>query len=192
MSPHCIFLSYRRGDSAGHAGRLADDLTDHFGDPGIFRDLDSITPGTDFVHAIESAVATCRVFVPVIGPGWLTAAAENGSRRLDDPGDFVRLEIEAALRRKVAILPVLVEGADMPCPDDLPPSIARLARYNAMDLRDGDWEYGIERLVGILAQQVGPTRRDRRRWLVAGVLAGVAAIVTVTAARWIVGHTATG
>src|SRR3954453_5314214 len=92
-----IFLSYRRGDTAGYAGRLADGLAERFGAPQIFRDVDSIPAGTDFVEAMQAAVAGCDVLVAVIGREWLTATDATGKRRLDDPEDFRRLGPAAAL-----------------------------------------------------------------------------------------------
>ena len=100
-----IFISYRRDDSSGHAGRLADRLVEHFGRNRIFVDTDTIEPGEDFVTAIERAVGSCEILVAVIGRHWLSA---GGTGRLNDPNDFVRLEIATALRRDIRVIPVLV------------------------------------------------------------------------------------
>src|SRR6185503_5625259 len=94
-----IFINYRREDSAGHAGRLFDALNDHF-EGRLFMDVDNLDPGTDFIVAIEEAVGSCEALTVVIGQEWLTATDKTGRRRLDDPGDFVRLELESALARK--------------------------------------------------------------------------------------------
>src|SRR5215469_12903638 len=122
-----IFVSYRRQESAHLAGRLYDRLADRFGEGQVFIDVDAIEPGVDFAEEINRAVANCHVLLAVIGPTWLTATDERGRRRLDDPHDIVRLEIEAALARDVRVIPILVEGAAMPGRDDLPESLADLA-----------------------------------------------------------------
>ena len=109
-----VFISYRRQDAAYPAGWLFDRLTGHLGEGHVFKDVDSIRLGDDFVDKITAAVGTCAVLLAVIGPRWLTASGEEGGRRLDDPADFVRLEIEAALTRGVRVIPVLVDGARMP------------------------------------------------------------------------------
>jgi hypothetical protein len=97
-----IFVSYRRQESKDFAGRLYDRLADQFGEGQVFIDVDAIEPGVDFAEAITRAVAACQVLLAVIGPNWLTITDERGRRRLDDPDDFVRLEIEAALARDSA------------------------------------------------------------------------------------------
>ena len=126
-----IFISYRRSDTAAFAGRLYDRLTARFGRDQVFMDVDSIEPGVDFVDTIDRTLGRCTVFIAVIGADWLTAVDPLGARRLDDPGDFVRLEIEHALARTVRVIPVLVDGAQMPQRLDLPESMGPLTRRNA-------------------------------------------------------------
>jgi TonB family protein len=140
-----IFINYRREDSSGHAGRLFDALSDHFAGR-LFMDVDTLEPGVDFVEAIEQAVGSCEVLIVVIGREWLTVKDAAGQRRLDDPADFVRLELETALERKIRVIPVLVQDAPMPRPEELPPSLARLARRNAIEISDARWAYDVERL----------------------------------------------
>src|SRR6185295_12970787 len=103
-----IFVSYRREDTSGHAGWLADLLGDHFGKDQIFMDIDNIQPGEDFVHVIEKAVGSCEILIAMIGRHWLSRAGEP-TRLLDNPNDFVRLEIAAALNRDIRVIPVLVQ-----------------------------------------------------------------------------------
>lgn len=105
-----IFVSYRRQETSHLAGRLYDRLADRFGENQVFIDVDTIEPGVDFTEEIFRAVASCIVLLAVIGPAWLTATDERGRRRLDDPDDIVRLEVEAALGRGVRVIPILVEG----------------------------------------------------------------------------------
>ncbi len=141
-----IFISYRREDSAGHTGRLFDRLSNRF--PGrVFMDLDTIEPGTDFVEAIEHAVGYCEVLIVMIGVHWLHLRDASGQRRLDNPDDFVRLEIAMALERSIRIIPVLVEGACMPRPEELPPDLAKLTRRNAIELSDARWAFDVDRLI---------------------------------------------
>lgn len=141
-----IFISYRRRESSDLAGRLYDRLADRFGEGQVFIDVGTLEPGADFAEEIFRAVAACAVMLAVIGPAWLTAIR----RRLDDQDDFVRLEIEAALARGVRVIPILVEGAVMPGPEDLPESLAGLARYHALSVRHESFRYDVERLVAAI------------------------------------------
>lgn len=135
-----IFISYRRDDSAGYAGRLYDRLAGHFGPDRVFMDVEGIEPGTDFVKAIENAVASCRVLIVLIGDEWLTAADARGRRRLDDPHDFIRLETSAALARDIRVVPVLLDRASMPAQDELPEDLRPLVRRQAVELNHKQWE----------------------------------------------------
>src|SRR5690349_7388558 len=108
-----IFLSYRRKDAAGHAGRLRDRLAAQYGQDRVFQDIDSIKPGADFAKNITNAVGSCHVLLALIGDEWLKSK-DKGHRRLDNPNDYVRLEIEAALNRNILVIPILLDGATMP------------------------------------------------------------------------------
>jgi tetratricopeptide (TPR) repeat protein len=146
-----VFVSYRRSDSSGHVIALCKDLTSRFGQSAIFKDVDTIPPGVDFVEAIEEGVDRSQALLAVIGPNWLAASSEGGARRLDDPSDFVRLEIQAALaRRELRVIPLLVGGATMPGANELPIELARLARRNAIELRDNRWEADVASLIRAL------------------------------------------
>ena len=123
-----IFISYRREETAYPAGWLFDRLAGRFGGGQVFKDVDSIDPGDDFVDKITRAVGSCDVLLALIGDQWLTITDQDGRRRLDSPEDFVRVEIEAALARNVRVIPILVDGARMPRADELPDSLAKLAR----------------------------------------------------------------
>ena len=109
-----IFLSYRRDDAEGQAGRLYDDLVAVFDPDGVFMDVAAVQPGRDFRKAIEQSLTSCGVFLALIGKNWLTAKDESGRRRLHDPADFVLIEIAAALKRDIPVVPVLVQGAKVP------------------------------------------------------------------------------
>ncbi len=141
-----IFINYRREDTAGYAGRLFDRLSQHF--PGrLFMDIDTIEPGVDFAEVIDQAVSCCEVLIVMIGREWLNITDAAGRRRLENPADFVRLEVAAALERDIRVIPVLVEGASMPQPEQLPPDLAKLARRNALELSDGRWAFDVDRLI---------------------------------------------
>ncbi|WP_333856992.1 toll/interleukin-1 receptor domain-containing protein, partial [Denitromonas sp.] len=135
-----IFISYRRDDSAGYAGRLYDRLAGHFGPGRVFMDVEGIEPGTDFVDAIENAVASCRVLIVLIGDEWLSTTDASGRRRLDDPHDFIRLETRAALARDIRVVPVLLDRAPMPAYEALPEDLRPLVRRQAVELNHKQWE----------------------------------------------------
>jgi hypothetical protein len=156
-----VFISYRREDSSGYAGRLFDILSVHFGRENTYMDVDTILGGDNFPAVIEEKISQCDALLAVIGERWLTCTAENGSRRLDMPGDFVRLEIAKALERGVRVIPVLVAGAAMPRPDDLPDELRSLAAREAMDLRDAYFRADAERLIDTLKKTV-PSIANRR------------------------------
>jgi TIR domain-containing protein/von Hippel-Lindau disease tumor suppressor protein len=148
-----LFISYRRDDSAGHAGRLYDRLSSLLGEGRMFMDIDSIEPGDDFVRVIEEAVTSCKVLVAVIGKHWLRDAT-GAARPLNDPNDFVRIEIVAALNRNIRVIPVLVQGAVMPHPEELPEVLASFARRQALEISDQRWGYDVGRLIKIVEQEL--------------------------------------
>jgi TIR domain-containing protein len=157
-----VFISYRRDDTAPYAGRLRDRLTAVFGKDQIFRDVDRVAPGERFPVVIEGAVGSCDAFIALIGNKWLTAEGDNRGRRLDDPRDYVRQEVAAALRREeVLVIPVLVEGAEMPGPDDLPEELAPLAERNALVMSDIRWDDDMNHLVDALQRVVRPPGKKR-------------------------------
>lgn len=155
MTHDSVFISYRREDASGFAGRLHAALTERFGPRRVFRDVDTMGPGADFAAVIESSLESCGAFVAVIGREWVVGT--DGRRRLDDPRDWVRLEVTAAIQREgVTVIPVLVEGALMPAAEELPEPMRPLTRYNALELSDSRWGYDVERLVHRLEADVGP------------------------------------
>jgi len=171
-----LFISYRRDDSAGEAGRLADVLEARFGSDRVFRDVEDIPAGEDFMHVIDQALGRATTLLVVIGRNWLDVANESGKRRLDDPRDFVRLEIESALERGVRVLPVLVQGAAMPSPDQLPEALRPLARIQAHELNDSHWDYDVGKLIRTLrggpgVLDLGSRKRLRLTLAVVAVLA---------------------
>ena len=131
-----IFISYRREDSSGYAGHLYETLSGTFGSDSVFMDVDNLQPGQDFVDAIRRTLAECDVLLAIIGRRWVTAADADGRRRIEDEADFVRLEVEAALDRKIRVIPVLVDRASMPRRQDLPASIQPLTTRHAIEISD--------------------------------------------------------
>ena len=155
-----IFISYRRQDSAGTAGRISDRLVDEFGENNIFMDIEAIELGVDFVQRIEEAVSSCDVLLAVIGPTWASITNEDGGQRLSDPNDFVRLEILTALQRDIRVIPLLVQGAKMPSKKDLPEELAPLARRNGMEIEHSSFKSDVNLLVTKLEEMLGDTFSD--------------------------------
>ncbi len=146
-----IFISYRRQDSQSAAGRLADHLREHMHGVPIFRDVETIEPGINFVEAINRALQSCGILLAIIGPRWVSLPNATGQRRLDDPDDYTRQEISTALQRgDVRVIPVLVEGAQMPDKGDLPDELKIFASLNAIELTDKRWKFDISQLVETL------------------------------------------
>jgi hypothetical protein len=145
-----IFISYRRDDSSAFAGRLYDRLVERYGMDQVFMDVDNIPPGVDFAEAIAQAVGTCDVLLAVIGQHWLTVTGQDGRRRLDNPRDMVRLEVEAALTRDVPVIPVLVGGAAMPPEQELPEGLGALALRNGLNIRHETFGADLQRLAAAI------------------------------------------
>jgi hypothetical protein len=154
-----IFVSYRRDDTRGYAGRLVDALAEHYDPADLVRDIDSIPAGSDFEAYIRDAVARCGALIAIVGPEWLETTTE-GRRRIDDPADFVRLEIASALELDKVVVPVLVGGARMPGAAELPDVLAPFARRQAHELNERHWRSDVARLARELARVPG----IRRRW----------------------------
>jgi hypothetical protein len=175
-----IFISYRREDSGGHAGRLGDRLSARFGGARVFMDLQDIAPGQNFARSIDDTIAACDCVVAVIGPRWV----ETFEQRAAAGEDFVQREIAAALRRDIAVVPVLVGGARMPLAEELPPALAALRYRNALEIRDERFEDDVARLseaISALASGSAPGDRRPARRLTAAV-AGLAVAVALGAA----------
>ncbi len=142
-----VFLSYRREDSAAAAGRLSDRLVAELGDRNVFMDVDGVALGADFVKRLIEEVTCCDFLLAVIGPKWLEAADEAGDRRLDDPNDFVRVEIAAALQRDIPVIPILLDGTKIPRADRLPEDLKHLSRRNGLDVRQASFHSDVGRLI---------------------------------------------
>ena len=151
MSGGKIFISYRRADSQWAAARLHDTLANAFPDDQLFMDVEHIAPGQDFVDVLADQVGACDVFLALVGPDWLTTTNADGIRRLDDPEDFVRIEIASALNRPETLtIPVLLDGAAPPTEDALPPDLAPLARRQFLRLTHEGFRSDVQGLVGAI------------------------------------------
>lgn len=151
-----IFLSYRRDDSADVTGRIYDRLVATFGHECVLKDVDSIPLGVDFRTHLNDMVAGCDLLVAIVGDRWLTSTGADGRRRLDDPKDFVRIEIEAALGRNVPVIPVLVRGAPVPTESELPAPLVPFAYRNGLPIRaDPDFHRDMDRLIEGLRRHLG-------------------------------------
>jgi TIR domain/HEAT repeats len=156
-----IFMSYRRDDTEYPAAWLFGHLAAHFGRGPVFKDDDKIEPGEDFVEVIQREVESCDVLLALIGRHWLTE--QDGQRRLDNPGDFVRLEIEAALTRNVRVIPILLGAAQVPRADELPASLAKLPRRQALKVRAEQFDYDTRRLLEALERVLAEAPERRRQ-----------------------------
>jgi TIR domain len=158
-APGRIFISYRREETAYPAGWLFDRLVDQYGSE-VFKDVDRIELGDDFVEVINTAVGSCDVLLALIGDEWVTITDDEGRRRLDNPDDYVRLEIEAALARKVRVIPILVDGAPMPHAGELPASLGPLTRRQALELSPSQFDFDTGRLIKVLDKTLAAIRTE--------------------------------
>mgnify|MGYP002718526165 CR=1 FL=1 len=178
-----IFICYRRDDSQFVTDRIFDHLIQHYPRKSLFKDVDDIPPGVDFQAHIEKAVARSTIMLAIIGPSWLSAKNAAGQRRLDDPDDFVYIELSTAIRLQRAILPILVGGARMPAAAELPSALQSLARINAVQVRsDPDFKGDFGRLQRALE---GTSDRRHRSWLTPKAVAATLGIfLAIVAIVW--------
>jgi hypothetical protein len=179
-----VFLSYRRTDVGGYAGRLHDALVSRLGPKGVFQDVTAIAPGQQFAVMIDRALDDCDAVLAVIGPGWLTAATPAGTPRLLEPDDFVREELTRALSRNVSVVPVLVGGARLPAAEDLPPDLHDLAQRQAVVLHDETWHEDVGGLMRWLRGEPAVPTRRRRRWFIGAAVGAAALLVVSVIALW--------
>jgi hypothetical protein len=193
VSVGSVFISYRREDSEGQARALFQDLVSRLGKDAVFMDVDSIALGRDFREVLQERLASCDLMLVLIGRDWLSGKDDSGRRRLDNPADFVRLEIAAALKRKIPITPLLLRGAQMPNAEQLPENIGELAYRNGFELSHNRWNSDVLELIKRLglggpddASSGGEGRSpavvpqpSKKRWL---VIAAVLAIVAIAGA----------
>ena len=178
-----IFISYRRDDAAGYARALYDRLVQHFSTERVFMDVDAIEPGLAFDKAIQRALNQCEVLLVVIGKCWLDAPAGKAPR-INDPEDFVRREIAAALARDIRVIPLLLDGARMPTAADLPAPLKALARRNALEVSNSSFQADTEHLITTVRKALGEPDEvaphngsEKHRLVRYGVMAGLALVV---------------
>src|SRR5258706_4667672 len=161
-----VFISYRRQTAAGEARALFNDLVARLGRSAVFMDVDSISLGRDFRSELQTTLAACDVMLVIIDKDWAAAKDERGQVRLEDAGDFVRMEIEAGLKRDIAVTPVLVKGAQMPAAEELPAEIRNLAYRNGFELSHNRWESDVREMIRRLSlnvpEQDGQVETDPR------------------------------
>ena len=184
-----IFISYRRDDAQGEAGRLSDSLGDVFGESSIFLDVEGIQPGHDFRQVLEARIATCTVLLALIGPDWLQSIDASGRRRLDDPHDFVRLEIATALSRGIPVVPVLLRQARMVSSEALPADLSALAFRQAVELSHSRWDADVAGLVRSLRAHQRPSRPTFWWKAGAGVVLAAAAVLSFPSGLRLLGPT---
>jgi len=180
--PPRIFISYRRSDSQHIADHIREKLADAFGDSAIFQDVENIAPGTDFRVEIRKALVGCRVMLVIIGNNWINIKDDFGNRRLDNPNDFVRIEIETGLQDSgITVIPLLIDGARMPSESQLPVSIQSLAYKQAYEIHHGRLlKHDMETLIDFLR----PPKRDNGGLM--RYVAAILALVVVIAALAII------
>jgi hypothetical protein len=176
-------MSYRRDDTAALAGRINDHFVSRFGKRAVFFDVDSISPSQDFVQVIIDSVGRCNALIVVIGPQWLNYTNKN-QRRIDDPTDFVRIEVETALELGIPVFPVLADQCKMPSADDLPVSIRKLAQLQAVEVSNGRFGSDVDRLLRALGHQ-GFSRRRRGVAYYFMLGGGAVAVLAVFLILWI-------
>jgi hypothetical protein len=175
-----VFISYRRGDASGYAGRLREGLERRLGAGQVFRGADTIRPGQDFVQAIDAQLSGCAALLALIGEEWLHATNAAGQPRLGLADDFVTLEVAGALKRpEVLVVPVLVEGTRMPAADDRPSAIRDLSKRQAINLRDESWDEDVDRLAAVLKRACHVPATDRSPRI--ATLLRIAAVVVALA-----------
>jgi TIR domain-containing protein len=176
-----LFISYRRADARGIAGRLGDTLGAYFGDDRVFRDIDDIAGGADFGNVIEQNLQAADAVIVLIGPDWLSMKGENGQRRLDDPEDWVAEEIAVAIALKKPIFPVLIESTSMPREDELPDKLKLLTHYNALTISDNRWKSDVLRLGKLISFEI-PSASERKLGMVkTGISFALFASISLTA-----------
>ena len=197
-----IFISYRRTDSAGYAQTVYARLSQHFSKDRVFMDVDTIGPGADFERVIETAISDCAVMIVLIGKRWMEGDS-SGTQRLNNPKDYVRMELSAALQRDIRVIPVLVDGMNMPPEEVLPPSLQPITRRNALEISNTRFDFDVDRLITAVSRALeerqalqhettatnrdeldlrGKAKRLEHSWKILAVCA--AAVVIIVIAIW--------
>jgi TIR domain len=179
-----IFISYRRDDTSGYAGRLYDQISAHFGAEHVFMDVAGIGPGSDFAEVIEQKVGTCDALIALIGKNWLNLKDDQNRPRLGNPEDFVSVEVLAALKRNVEVIPALVGGAKMPQQRELPQSLQPLSRHQALEISDTHFTRDVQDLIAALEKGAGESPILVRKWFKPVLIATVLVLALIMAGIW--------
>jgi hypothetical protein len=158
-----IFISYRREESQWSARSLHARLLQRFDRNQIFMDVDSVALGEDFVKTIKETVGSCDVLIAVIGKGWLSSSDQEGRRRLENPEDFVRIEIATALKRGIRVIPVLVDNVSMPRTGDLPDDLKLLIRRQALGVSHSRFNADMGTLIAALERALESADAERKQ-----------------------------
>lgn len=177
-----VFLSYRRDDTGGRAGRLFDALATRYGHDAVFQDVNTVEPGTNFVQQVEAAIRSSDAVLVVIGPRWLSSTAPEGGRRVDQPDDFVRRELAVALDAEVRVVPVLVDGATLPLAGDLPDELVPLLERQAVGIDDVSWRHDVDALIRSLEGDPQPTAQPGRRRMTTSGFVTLGIVIALMAA----------
>lgn len=156
-----IFISYRREDTSGESGRLKDHLEREFGKGSIFYDVETLEAGLNFDQSISLALSESQVLLAMIGPHWLKVKDSEGNARIQGVEDWVRKEISLALQRDIRVIPILVNGAQMPKREDLPDELKELAFRNAKEISSSRWAYDVDELAKVLRKLILPVPKPK-------------------------------
>jgi hypothetical protein len=190
-----IFVSYRRDDTQGWVGRLARVLQESFPHAQVFYDIATIRPGEDFPTVLEQALSSCQTMLVLIGPRWLSAQTAEGRRRIDEPDDYVRVEIATALARPILVVPVLFGRTAMPATASLPDVLQPLARKQGHEITDIRWDYDCDLLLQVVGKALGVRPRPsslKGAALAEGISVGKGATITNSRVGDIVGVKVSG
>jgi hypothetical protein len=159
-----VFISYRREETSGEARALYNDLVANLGKSLVFMDVDNIALGRDFRQVLQESLASCELMLVLIGREWVSVKNKSGRRRLEDPGDFIRMEIGAALKRNIPVTPVLLQGAKMPMSEELPEDLRDLSYRNGFELSHNRWESDVQEMIRRLGlgKQPAPEAPNRK------------------------------
>lgn len=163
-----VFLSYRRGDTSGHAGRLRADIERLLPGSRVFMDISAIRPGEDFANAIQTAIASCNLFLVLIGRGWLSLLREDSADQEQE--DWARVELRNAIDHKIPIVPVLVDRASLPEIKELPEDLRDLARRQAIEISESRWDFDVSRLIEVIKQTTHGSGKQRWWYKLAGAI----------------------
>lgn len=177
-----IFISYRRSDTQGYAGRLSDSLETYFGGKRVFRDIEDIEGGSEYAKDIQQQLGSADAVILLMGPNWLSVTNDDGKRRIDDPDDWVAQEIVTAIEQGIRVFPVLIEGTILPRKDELPAKLVPILNYNAVTISDSNWDVDVLRLGKIISFDIPTTNERILFWIQVSVYSLLSGSLIISAA----------